>query len=95
MAGGQLRGGHPNVAQLLGGDPGHESGAVGLLDLLGAGQQPGGPADDHAPALGDGVVVGLEKNLFVHHGGEQLGSLAVRNRTVSFWTTKLTGKISS
>jgi hypothetical protein len=31
--------------------------------------------DDHTPALGDVMVVGLENHLIVYHGADQLGAL--------------------
>ena len=45
------------------------------MDVLGGGEHPGGAPNDDAPAVGDGVVVGLEQDLVVHDGAEQLGAL--------------------
>jgi hypothetical protein len=64
-------------------------------DVLGGGEHPGGAPNDDAPAVGDGVVVGLEQDLVVHDGAEQLGALGGPEQHRPLWVTKFTGKSSN
>ena len=55
--------------------PGKQLGSLCLIDLLVGTEGSCRPFDDHAPALGNTMVVGLEQHVVVDRSADQLGAL--------------------
>ena len=65
----------PHIVRLLRRRPRQHLGTLGVFDLLLGAQRARGAFDDHAPSLGDVVVIGLEQHVIVDRGADQLGAL--------------------